>query len=227
MCICIFNTSWVVKRWWGWELLLTYWQDCFSLVLLVFKHNGNNLSALHNCFGQIGVWRGVSTKQEKFSVPALWLVPGPAMQTWLYMLPAYLGGQLITKPSWCGDTIFSSNGFSCCTCNTCSSLAVLLEWACTPAYQPVILLLSVTLYWSLLSVSPSQSCISKILPYGQQWDGNPWTLDLLSALKTCIFLSASFFWKYCVYFYLLLNVSKEQSTPVKLLLLYDIHSIFL
>lgn len=105
-------------------------------------------------------------------------------------------------------------------------LAVLLEWACTPAYQPVILLLSVTLYWSLLSVPPSQSCISKILPYGQQQDGNPWTLDLLSALKTCIFLSASFFWKYCVYFYLLLNVSKEQSTPVNLLL-YDIHSIFL
>lgn len=193
----------------------------------MFKHNGNNLSALHNCFRQTGVWRWVSTKQEKFSVLTLQLVSGPAMQTQFYTLPAHLDRRLIAKWSWCGDIIFSSDGFSCCICNACSSLAVLLEWACTPAYQPVVLLLSVTLYWSLLSVPPSQSCISKILPCGQQWDGNPWTPDLLSALKTCIFLSASFFWKYCVYFYLLLNVSKEQSTPVKLLLLYDIHSIFL
>lgn len=162
MCICIFNTSWVVKRWWGWELLLTYWQDCFSLVLLVFKHNGNNLSALHNCFGQIGVWRGVSTKQEKFSVPTLRLVSGPAAQTRLYMLPACLGGQLITKRSWCGDTIFSSDGFSCCTCNTCSSLAVLLEWACTPAYQPVILLLSVTLLVSTVCTTKSKLYIKDI-----------------------------------------------------------------
>lgn len=178
-------------------------------------------------FRQIEVWRWVSTKQEKFSVPTLQLASGPATQTQSDTLPAHLGGWLITEWPWCGDTIFSSDGFSCCVCNTCSSLAVLLEWACTPAYQPVVLVLSVTLYWSLPSVPPSQSSVSKILPWGQQWDGNPWTSDLLSALKTCIFLSASFFWKYCVYFYLLLNVSKEQSTPVKLLLLYYIHSIFL
>lgn len=173
----------------------------------------------------MGVWRRVSTKQEKFSVPTLQLASGPADPVRHSPCPPWCGW-LITEQPWCGDTIFSSDGFSCCVCNTCSSLAVLLEWACTPAYQPVVLFLSVTLYWSLPSVPPSQSSISKILLCGQQWDGNPWTSDLLSALKTCIFLSASFFWNYCVYFYLLLNVSKEQSTPVKLLL-YDIHSIFL
>lgn len=180
---------------------------------------------LCNYFWTDGNLEWVSTKQEKFSVPTLQLAPGPATQTQSDTLPAHLGW-LITEQPWCGDTIFSSNGFSCFVCNTCSSLAVLLEWACTPAYQPVVLFLSVILYWSLPSVPPSQSSISKILPCGQQWDGNPWTSDVLSALKTCIFLSASFFWKYCVYFYLLLNVSKEQSTPVKFLL-YDIHSIFL
>lgn len=191
----------------------------------MFKHNGNNLSALYNWFRQ--EFGDELAQRREFSVHTLWLVSGPAMQTQLYTLPACLGGSFITKWSWCGDTIFSSDGFSCCICNTCSSLAVLLEWACTPAYQPVVLFLSVTVYWSLPSVPPSQSCVSKRVPCGQQWDGNPWTSDLLSALKTCILLSASLFLKYCVYFYSLLNISKEQSTPVKLLLLYDIHYIFL
>lgn len=104
-------------------------------------------------FGQMGAWRWVSTKQEKFSVPTLQLASGPARQTQSDTLPAHLGGRFITKQPWCGDSIISSDGFSCCVCNTCSSLAVLLEWACTPAYQPVVLFLSVTLYWSLPSVT--------------------------------------------------------------------------
>lgn len=36
-------------------------------------------------------------KQEKSIVPMLQLVSGPAMQTQLYMLPARLGGWMITE----------------------------------------------------------------------------------------------------------------------------------
>lgn len=194
----------------------------------MFQHNGNNLSALCNYFSDRSEFGDELAQSRRNSVflHCSWPLAQPRRPSQTLSLPTLVDG-------WSPNghdvviTIFSSDGLSCCVCNTCSSLAVLLEWACTSAYQLVVLFLSVTLYWSLPSVPPSQSSISKILSCGQQWDGNPWTSDLLSALKTCIFLSASFFWKYCVYFYLLLNVSKEQSAPVKLLLLYDIHSIFL
>lgn len=160
------------------------------------EHKGNNLSALHRCFRQGRVWRGVSTRQ-KFSVPPLWPVSSLAVQTWLSTLPAHLGGQSITQRSRCGDTIFCSDGFSCCTCTTCSSL-LLSYWNELVHLHTShsSLLLSVTL-WVSVCITKSKLYIKDITVWAatrwQPLDFRPAVCPRDLPISVCILFFFFFF----------------------------------
>lgn len=98
----------------------------------MFKRKGNNSSALHHSYGQVGVGGEELFAQSRriFSAPPLRLLSSPAAQPWLSALPAHLGRQLITQR--CLDVVIP--------------FSVVLD----PAVVPVPLVLVLLSYWNEL-----------------------------------------------------------------------------
>lgn len=148
----------------------------------MFQHNGNNLSALWwNYF--LDRWEFVDelaqSRRNSVFLHCSWPLVQPCRPSQTLSLPTLVDGwspnghDVVIPFSLVMDS-------ACCVCNTCSSLAVILEWACTPAYQPVVLFLSVTLYLvSTICTTKSKLCIKDIT----MWAAGRWqSLDFTPAV---------------------------------------------